>query len=225
MIHTKYLISSILLFSTLCLSAIDMNDTVEIIEEASKDTESLQKDFSQLIDNNNIEPIQLENISVVTDKNVTAQEVIIVEDKYSIDTKEHNQTIKKITEDIVTKENNKTIQEANITKNIPQEPKIIVTQESNKTLQNTNEEEDGSFKKGMVIFKTKLKVVCKMTGEDFAKNYTQEDWDDIYDNNEFEKTVYKLCPTIKGKYDEKWTNDLYQFSIKYASDSDEIPEC
>ncbi len=199
MIQIKYLLFSILFCSTLTLSATDINSSVEIIEEASKATEELQKDFSKLIEEK--EPIQNETISNIKDNNITAQEVIVIED---------NQTIQKRV--IVQNKDNK-------------EHQIVVTEESNKTLQNITEKEDGSFIVGMAIFKTKLKVVCKMTGEDFAKNYTQEDWDDIYDNNEFEKTVYKLCPEIKGKYDEKWTNDLYQFSLKYASDSDEIPEC
>ena len=228
MIQTKYLISTILLCSTLSLYAIDMNNTVEIIEEASKATEKLQKDFSQLIESE--EPIQQEVISTTIDNNITAQEVIIIED------------------------NNRTLQEVASAKNEREEPTKVLKVETNETTQdrlekipqtsivndisiaesntttsietNTSlEEEEGSFTKGMVIFKTKLKAVCKMTGDEFAKNYTQEDWDDIYDNDEFEHIVYELCPAMKGKYDRKWTKDLYQFSLKYASDSDEIPEC
>ena len=249
MIQTKHLISAILLCSTLSISAIDMNDTVEIIEEASKATEGLQEDFSQLIETK--EPMQQEAISTTTDNNVTAQEVIVIEDSVeNTTTEEHNETLQEPTVDehkieepttVVIVETNETVQET--LEEIPQtsivndtsisESNITTLIETNSTLEenqtigqdNTIEEEEGSFTKGMVIFKTKLKAVCKMTGEEFAKNYTQEDWDDIYDNDEFEKVVYELCPAMEGKYQKKWTKDLYQFSLKYASDSDEIPEC
>ena len=273
MIHTKHLISAILLFSTLSLFAMDMNDTVEIIENASKATEGLQEDFSQLTETK--EPIQQEVISTTTDNNVTAQEVIVVEERVeNIATEEHNVTIapessltknklqeptevtvvEESVKDITTEKQNKTIQEVTVPvetsetaqKSLEVVPQIPVvnnmsisesnitttietdaTLEENQTVEHdsTTEEEEGSFTKGMVIFKTKLKAVCKMTGEEFAKNYTQEDWDDIYDNDEFEKVVYELCPAMEGKYQKKWTKDLYQFSLKYASDSDEIPEC
>jgi hypothetical protein len=87
------------------------------------------------------------------------------------------------------------------------------------------EEIEGSFTKGLVIFKTRLKGPCKMIGEEFAKNYTQEDWEDIFDSKEFEKVVIEICPKMEGKYQERWTPHLFQFSLEYASDSDNIPEC
>ena len=196
MIQIKHFISALLFCSSLSLSAMDKNDTVAIINEASKATEGLQEEFSELIETK--EPIQQIALSTTTDHNVTAQEVIVVEEN--------------------------SISENNIT-TPPLETNS--TLEENQTVEQdtTTEEEEGSFTKGMVIFKTKFKAICKMTGEEFAKNYTQEDWDDIYDNDEFEKVVYELCPEMKGKYKKKWTKDLYQFSLKYASDSDEIPEC
>ena len=240
MIQTKHLISAILLCLSLSLSAIDINNTVEIIEKASKATEELQKDFSQLIENE--EPIQDEAISTTMDNNVTAHEVIIIEDNIkSIATEEHNKTLQKEPTKIPKVETNESIQK-NILEKAPQTlivNDVSIAESNMTTLTETNtseenqtvtqdeeiEEEEDSFTKGMVIFKTKFKAVCKMTGDEFAKNYTQEDWDDIYDNDEFEKVVYELCPAMKGKYNKKWTKDLYQFSLKYASDSDEIPEC
>ena len=284
MIRTKHLISALLFFSTLSLFAMDKNDTATIIKEASKATEGLQKDFSELIETK--EPIPQTAISTTTDNNVTAQEVIVIEDNVeNTTTEEHNETLQEPTvdehkleepttvivvedsvENIATEEHNETLQEPTVDEHKLEEPTTVVIVETNETVQETleeipqtsivndtsisesnittiietnptleenqtvaqdttTEEEEGSFTKGMVIFKTKLKAVCKMTGEEFAKNYTQEDWDDIYDNDEFEKVVYELCPTMKGKYQKKWTKDLYQFSLKYASDSDEIPEC
>ncbi len=198
MIQTKHLLSAILFCSTLSLSAVDMNNTVEIIEKASEATEELKEDFLQLIDTK--EPIiNQENTSMPIDTTITPQEVIIVE------------------------ENNSSKQESNTS--TPIETNTTVEQNQTVIEESSIEEEEGSFKQGMIIFKSNFKEVCKMTGDEFAKNYTQEDWDGIYDDNEFEKVVYEICPDMKGKYDKKWTNHLYQFSLKYASDSDEIPEC
>ena len=82
MIQTKHLLSAILFCSTLSLSAVDMNNTVEIIEKASEATEELQEDFLQLIDTK--EPIiNQENTSIPIDTAITPQEVIIVEENNS----------------------------------------------------------------------------------------------------------------------------------------------
>ena len=255
MIQRKHLISAIIFYSTISLYAIDINNTTEIIEEATKATEGLQKKISQLIDTKE------ETNTTTIEHNVTTKKVIIVESSIeeeveieenitienSIVIEEQNETMqepKKITivetnETLQKKlnktpqrpiDNNSSIVDSNISiieNNTTTILETNTTLEENQTVteDNTIEEDEGSSKKGMIIFKTKLKEVCKMTAEEFAKNYTQEDWDEIYDNDEFEKIVYEICPDIKGKYDKKWTNDLYQFSLQYASDSDEIPEC
>ncbi len=181
---------------------IEENITIEksvVIEEQNKTMQNPKK-ITALTDTNKTLPNRLkENLSKP-----------IIENN-SID----NNTSTKDTNNTLLIENNSTVEKNS-------------TIENNHTIavqNNTIEEEKGSFRKGRTIFKTKLKDVCKMTGDEFAKNYTQEDWDDIYDNNEFEKVVYEICPAMKGKYNKEWTKDLYQFSLKYASDSDEIPEC
>ena len=78
---------------------------------------------------------------------------------------------------------------------------------------------------GLIIFKTKIKPYCKTSAEQFAKKYLQEDWEELYHDKEFKQEVIQACPKIKKKYQNKWTDDLYQFSLEYASDSDAIPEC
>ena len=257
MIQMKHLIYTIIFYSTISLSAIDMNSTAKIIEEATKATKGLQEDFSQLIEpkeansttmeNNNItlqkiiikdtvedevieENITIEKSIVIEDSNRTIQEEQIItkdriEEPKELTIEEINETIQERLEKVPqTSDNNITISKSNITTST----EINSTAEENQTVELesiTEDEEELSSKKGMVIFKTKFKAVCKMTGDEFAKNYTQEDWDDIYDNDEFEKVVYEICPEMKGRYDKKWTKDLYHFSLKYASDSDEIPEC
>jgi len=130
----------------------------------------------------------------------------------------------------ITIEEPHTIVETNTTVTKSEESNITLL-EINSTIEDDNLSKDehyeteGSATRGLVIFKTHLKKLCGMTGEEFAKNYTQEDWDDIYDAKEFQKVVLELCPKMEGKYKERWTPHLYQFSLKYASDSDEIPEC
>jgi len=117
--------------------------------------------------------------------------------------------------------------EVNVSQEITEELEIVETKKSNENNESEEEadETEGSVTKGLIIFKTRLKVPCGMSGEEFAKNYTQEDWDDIYDSKEFKKVVIEICPKMEGRYQDRWTPDLYQFSLKYASDSDEIPEC
>ena len=83
----------------------------------------------------------------------------------------------------------------------------------------------GTSAAGLIIYKTQIKPYCEMSGDKFAKQYTQEDWEDIYHDEEFKMELLKACPKIKERYKEKWTAELYQFSVEYASDSDAIPEC
>jgi len=83
----------------------------------------------------------------------------------------------------------------------------------------------GTSAAGLIIYKTQIKPYCEMTGDKFAKQYTQEDWEDIYHDEEFKMELLKACPKLKKRYKEKWAPDLYQFAVEYASDSDAIPEC
>jgi len=120
------------------------------------------------------------------------------------------------------------IEEAtNATKSIQDDFSKLINEKDIPVIKEINEisEIEGSVKRGLILFKTKFKTPCNMTGEEFAKNYTQEDWDDIYEENEFKEEIIELCPKIEKQYKDEWTPHLYQFSVKYASDSDEIPEC
>lgn len=101
------------------------------------------------------------------------------------------------------------------------------TDNTNESNQTTIIKDDklGTSNIGLIIFKTQIKPYCKMGGEKFAKQYMQEDWEEIYDDKEFKMELIKACPNMKERYQEKWTDDLYQFALEYASDSDAIPEC
>jgi hypothetical protein len=108
---------------------------------------------------------------------------------------------------------------------ISHEVNISLEQNNSITDNNYTDSNLGTSAEGLLIFKTRIKPYCTINGDKFAKQYMQEDWDDIYHDKEFKKEVIKACPKIEKRYKDKWTPHLYQFSIEYASDSDAIPEC
>jgi hypothetical protein len=79
--------------------------------------------------------------------------------------------------------------------------------------------------RGQKIFAKNLKAPCGMTGAKFAAKHTQDQWEAIKDGGKFGAELKKICPKAATKYDEKWTNDLYDFSYEYASDSGNVPSC
>jgi len=102
-------------------------------------------------------------------------------------------------------------------------------QDKNSTITDNNcskiDLDTSSAAAGLIIYKTQIKPYCETTGDKFAKQYTQEDWEDIYHDEEFKIELLNACPKMKERYEDKWTPDLYQFAVEYASDSDAIPEC
>jgi len=160
---------------TLPLSAVDLNETTVIINEADRATQALQEEFQSLI-NETPTPQKANPVEVVPS---------------------------------ITIDKNGEINRSTLTDN----------NASNSDLGT------GSAAAGLIIYKTQIKPYCKMTGDKFAKQYTQEDWEDIYHDEEFKIELLKACPKLKERYEDKWTPDLYQFAVEYASDSDAIPEC
>jgi hypothetical protein len=229
---------------TLSLNADELNATTTIIENATKATTQLQTQFSELMEEEKpqqeeITPkleenlstvIQKESVTVIKDENLSITPVTEPIEEPIIEVPKEVIVEKSIEKEIlpteITEVNQTEISDENISSKIPTvQDELVETIETNSSEPMEEEEIEGSFTKGMIIFKTKIKASCEMTGDEFAKHYSQEDWDDIYDGNEFKNVVLKICPKMEGKYDDKWTNDLYQFSLKYANDSDEIPEC
>jgi len=82
----------------------------------------------------------------------------------------------------------------------------------------------GDPRKGKNIFKYVLKEDCNMTAFKFAEQYSQEEWIEILEEHKIKETIFKTCPNVKNYYQDKWTDDLYQFFYE-ASNEDEIPEC
>ncbi|MDD5405306.1 MAG: cytochrome C [Sulfurovaceae bacterium] len=79
--------------------------------------------------------------------------------------------------------------------------------------------------KGQKIFAKNLKAPCGMTGAKFAAKHTQDQWEAIKDGGKFGAELKKICPKASAVYKDAWTNDLYDFSYEYASDSGNVPSC
>ena len=78
--------------------------------------------------------------------------------------------------------------------------------------------------KGQKLYSKKLKGACGFTGAKFAAKHTQGQWEEIKNAGKFADEVKKICPKAKPIKD-KWSNDLYDFSYEYASDSGNVPSC
>lgn len=222
-------------------------------EIPSQDAVRVEKQNPEL--NTSIKPMQInEIIEINTTLLKESTKVIEINETNEIDNKEQNTTIM-LTKPILLihqMETNKT-NELNESVLIDSIPKIMPLTETNgsnllsdinKSMceeqnisMDSNESNFGTIAengctdiqgdsiKGLVIFKTRIKPYCNMNGETFAKQYMQEDWDDIFYDKEFKMEIIKACPKMETRYKDKWTPHLYQFSFDYASDSDAIPEC
>jgi len=211
---------------------IQATEVIKVEELPIEETVTQQEEITPKLEENLSTVIQKESVTVIKDENLSITPVAEPIEEPIIEVPKEVIVEKSIEKEIlpteITEVNQTEISDENISSQIPiGQDELVETIETNSSepTEEENVESEGSFTKGMIIFKTKIKANCEMTGDEFAKHYSQEDWDDIYDSNEFKNVVIKICPKMEGKYDDKWTNDLYQFSIKYASDSDEIPEC
>jgi len=80
-------------------------------------------------------------------------------------------------------------------------------------------------KKGQKIFKKKFRKKCGFSGVRFARNHTQAEWEDIWDDGKFKEEAKKICPRLNVKKIRKsWWKHVYDFSYKYASDG-VVPKC
>ncbi len=80
----------------------------------------------------------------------------------------------------------------------------------------------GKKSKGHKIFQKYLQQPCQMSAKTFAAKHTQDEWEEIAESGALKEYIIQLCPDIKGVYQEKWSDDLYQFFYKYAYDSDNL---
>jgi len=78
--------------------------------------------------------------------------------------------------------------------------------------------------KGQKLYSKKLKGACGMTGAKFAGKHTQDQWKEIKDAGKMVDEVKTICPKAKS-FKDKWSNDVFDFSYEYASDSGNVPSC
>jgi len=79
--------------------------------------------------------------------------------------------------------------------------------------------------KGQKLFKKKFRKKCRFSGVRFARNHTQAEWEDIYNDGRFSQEAKRICPRLKlNKIKPSWWEDVYEFSVKYAKDGI-VPKC
>ena len=79
--------------------------------------------------------------------------------------------------------------------------------------------------KGQNIFKKEFRKKCRFSGVRFARNHTQSEWEEIYDNGSFPQEAKKICPRLNlKKIKASWWEHVYEFSFKYARDG-VVPKC
>jgi hypothetical protein len=79
--------------------------------------------------------------------------------------------------------------------------------------------------KGQKLYSKKMKGACGFTGAKFAAKHTQGEWEEIKNAGKYADEAKKICPKLGDKFKDKWSNDLYDFSYEYASDSGNVPSC
>ena len=79
--------------------------------------------------------------------------------------------------------------------------------------------------KGQKLYSKFLKDACGFSGSKFAATHTQDEWEEINDAGTFADEVKAICPNVAKGYNDKWSEDLYDFSYEFASDSGNVPSC
>ena len=197
-----------LLLST-SIFAMDLNKTIVIINEATQATKILQDDFNTLINEESTpNKVEVPEINSTLPQVVEANNSVINVNKIIDINNTKNPYCKESNESIILNG-------------------LSINLEQNNTISDNAciDSNLGTSAEGLIIFKTKIKPYCKINGDKFAKQYIQEDWDDIYHDKEFKMEIIKACPKMETRYRDEWTPHLYQFTLEYASDSDAIPEC
>ena len=199
------------LYTTL-IYAIDLNSTNEIINKATEATKKLEAELNAVV--NDIE----EKIEVATEEVITRKETVIRESNSTnveivnseiieiIEIIEENRSV--LTQSVNLETNTSSME--NNTSNTPEEQELSV--------------EKGDPREGKNIFKYVLKEDCNMTAFQFADKHSQEEWIEILEEDKIKETIFKSCPNVENYYQNRWTDDLYQFFYE-ASNEDEIPEC
>ena len=80
--------------------------------------------------------------------------------------------------------------------------------------------------KGQKLYKKKLRKYCRVSGIRFARTHSQDDWEELWDDGDFQKETYKICPSLKrGKIKKAWWKDIYEFTYEYGRGGSHVPKC
>ena len=202
----------------------------EIINNATDATETISTEIAEVIIDTPATIIETTETLITPNIEAPIEETSPIIETLTTLSSEANQTI--------TEEVSSTSVELNTTENTlinsmqtPKIEEIPVATESNQTTPPKEKEKSQEFStekgnplKGKNIYKYVLKEDCNMTGYKFAEQFNQEEWEEILESNQFKETLFKTCPNVQNYYQDKWSDDLYQFFYE-ASDEDEIPEC
>ena len=197
MIYKKLLIFIILL--TIENHAFNLNNSNEIITQASESTVAIHNEIETIITE--------ESIVIFVDENATKEVLIIKE--------EENNTIPSPTIESVL------LIEENLTAEVNGSIEEVNTTTLNKE---TFDMSKGSLEKGEEIYKKRLKDICETKKSELSEHYSQDEWEAFASEGKFENIIFDICPQIEPSYNKAWSEDLYQFYYQNARDIEEIPE-
>jgi hypothetical protein len=85
---------------------------------------------------------------------------------------------------------------------------------------------DASVKKGQKIYKKKMRKYCGFSGVRFAREHTQDEWEEIYDEGDFKEETKNICPKLPLKKIKKsWWDHVYEFTYEYGEGGSHVPKC
>lgn len=80
--------------------------------------------------------------------------------------------------------------------------------------------------KGQKIFKKKMRKYCKISGVRFAREHSQDEWEELWEEGYFQKETKKICPNLDLKSIKKsWWKDLYDFTYEFGTGGSHVPKC
>ncbi|MBU1667998.1 cytochrome C [bacterium] len=82
----------------------------------------------------------------------------------------------------------------------------------------------GDAAKGLKLYSKKLKEACEMSGADFAKKHTTDEWTAIIEEGKMADEIKAICGD-DAEIKEKLVPFIGDFAVEYSSDSGNVPSC
>ena len=199
----KHLLPSMMLLLLSTQSyAVDLNNSNEIIEQASQSTIEIQNEMDTLIST---------KAPSLGDENQTIVTAVVETNQTEVENSIPDPTIASV---------------LLIEENLSAEVATKVEETNTTTLnKETFDMSKGTLEKGEAIYKEQLKNICETKKSELSEHYSQDEWEAFAEEGKFENAIFDICPQIEPSYNKEWSPDLYQFYYQHARDSEEIPEC